>query len=86
MLVNSIGKMYLVDGPWPSDFKGFEILQGHGLLVDGFGSGEDLLQARQQNLRTQCLRLFVAFGVQDVGLLRAFALSGWRPASRLLPR
>ena len=34
MLVNSIGKMYLVDGLGANGLEGFKILQGHCLLVN----------------------------------------------------
>ena len=51
-----------------------EILQGHGLLVNGLGGRVNLLQGHRETFGFQRLGRFLAFGLQDGGLLRAFRL------------
>ncbi len=86
MLVNSIGKMNLVEATCSKALEGFEILQGHGLLVHQLCGAKDLFQSYREPFSSQGLGLFLAFSFQDGRLLLDLQLAGWRPVCYLRPR
>jgi hypothetical protein len=56
-------------------FKRLEVLQGHGLLVDQLGAGEDIIQGlAKPSARELCLA--IALSTQDVALLSPSAQDG----------
>ena len=67
-------------------FKRLEVLQGHCLLVNGLGDGEDLIQGSREAFSAQELRLAFTFRPQDGALLFTFSPQNIRSASRPLPR